>query len=128
MREVKSIKNSQSFGFLDWVSDDSSCTGIPLTFCDNQSSIAVAESSLPTKKSKHMSLRLHTVKDHVRDLAYVPTHLNRADPLTKPLSGPSYVSMFLAGVELLSHGVDGGCDPGYYHCDEDLVFRSICLP
>ena len=47
-----------------------------------------------TKRSKHINLRYHTVRDHVKDLCYCPTGDNKADPLTKPLVTEKYVSMF----------------------------------
>ena len=67
---------------------------IPLTFCDNKSALSVSKSTITTKKSKHMSLRFHMVRDHCRDLCYVPTGENKADPLTKGLVGEKYLSMF----------------------------------
>jgi hypothetical protein len=87
------IKFSQSQGYLDWFVEDGS---LPLIFCDNQSALNLSKSSLVTKKSKHMNLRYHIVRDFARDLCYCPTDVNRADPLTKPLVGGKYVSMFLA--------------------------------
>jgi hypothetical protein len=86
------IKLSLSQGFLDWYG----MTGekIPLTFCDNKSALSVSKSTITTKRSKHMSLRLHMVRDHCRDLCYVPTGENKADPLTKGLVGEKYLSMF----------------------------------
>ena len=41
-----------------------------------------------------MNLRFHVVRDHFKDLCYVPTDLNKADPLTKGLVGSKYLSMF----------------------------------
>jgi len=41
-----------------------------------------------------MELRYHEVRDYARNLCWVPTDLNRADPLTKPLVGRQYISMF----------------------------------
>jgi hypothetical protein len=52
-------------------------------FGDNQSSIALARSTVTQKRSKHMSVRLHTVRDKAKHLCYVPTDLNKADGLTK---------------------------------------------
>ena len=49
---------------------------------------------LTTKKSKHMTLRLHLVRGHVDDLCYVSTDLNMAGPLTKALPGHKYLKMF----------------------------------
>ena len=78
-------------GYLNFFVEEGT---LPLIFCDNKSAISVAESSLVTKRSKHMNLRLHLVRDHIDDLCYVPTDLNLADPLTKALPGHKYLKMF----------------------------------
>ena len=77
-----------SSGYLDWFRQNSACPNI---FCDNQSAISVSETNLPTKKTKHFMLRLHQVREYARDIAYVPTGINRADPLTKPMPKPLMV-------------------------------------
>ena len=41
-----------------------------------------------------MELRFHHVRDFAKDLAYVNTDDNRADPLTKPVPSPKYLQMF----------------------------------
>ena len=89
------IKFSQSQGYLDWFLDEGE---LPLLFCDNQSALNLSKATLVTKKSKHMSLRYHIVRDFAKDLCYVPTGVNRADPLTKPSVGDKYISMFMAAV------------------------------
>ena len=71
-------------GYLDWFGD----TLKPIIFGDSQSSIVLANTSIPTKRTKHMLLRLHMVRDHAENIAYCPTGLNMADPLTKPMSKP----------------------------------------
>jgi hypothetical protein len=83
-------------GYLDYFleADD-----IPLLFCDNQSTIALSKSSIVTKKSKHMQLRFHTVKDHFKSLCYCPSLLNRADPLTKPLTSDRYIDVFFLSAQ-----------------------------
>ena len=83
------IKIVQSQGFSDWFGDK-----IPLIFVDNSSALVVAGSTLPTKKSKHMALRYHFVKEHFESLCYCPTDKNRADPFTKPLVAEKYLSIF----------------------------------
>ena len=91
-----SIMLSRSQGFLDWYLDDRTC---PLIFVDNQSAIALSKSSLVTKKSKHILLRYHTVRDHARDLCFVPTQHNRADGLTKQIPQPKLLEIYApAGV------------------------------
>ena len=91
MAAYDAIRLSLSQGYLDWFIEEGN---IPLLFVDNQSAIAVAKNSLITKRSKHMNLRFHTVRDYAKDLCYCPTDLNRADPLTKPLANRKYLSMF----------------------------------
>lgn len=85
------IKITKSQGFVEGLDEGKE---LPTIFSDNQSALKVAESTLPTKKSKHMLLRFHEVKDHVRSLCFVPTGINRADPLTKPLTSDKYVGLF----------------------------------
>jgi hypothetical protein len=85
------IRLVQDQGYLNFFLEEGK---LPLFFCDSKSAIAVAESSLITKRSKHMNLRLHLVRDHVDDLCYVNTEINMADPLTKPLPGHKYLKMF----------------------------------
>ena len=72
---------------------------MPVFFVDNQSALALAKSSIVSKRSKHMDLRLHMIRDYVKDLCYCPTGKNLADPLTKPLTSEKYISLFK-------------CDPG----------------
>jgi hypothetical protein len=90
---------TQGQGYLDWFHDGEVR---PLFFTDNMSTLSVAKSTITTKKSKHMLLRFHMVRDHVRDLCWVPTDKNLADPLTKALTGGKYLNMFkvAAGHEL----------------------------
>lgn len=79
------VKIIQSVGFADFFDSQSAR---PVLFGDNQSSIVLAKTSLPTKRSKHMALRYHYVKEFAQDIAYCPTHDNMADPLTKPVANP----------------------------------------
>ena len=82
------IQLSLGQGYLEWFSNNGQ---LPNLFCDNQSSITVAKSELPTKKTKHFLLRWHLVKDYAKDIAFVPTGINAADPLTKPMMNPLLV-------------------------------------
>ena len=86
------IRLSQNQGYLEWFLEQG--RELPLVFGDNQSSLALSRSSVVTKRSKHIQLRFHVVRDFAKYLAYVPTEVNRADPLTKPLTGPKYVGLF----------------------------------
>ena len=65
-----------------------------MIFSDSKSALALSQNSLVTKKSKHMDLRFHKVRDHFKDLCFVPGTLNKADPLTKPLPGGKYLGIF----------------------------------
>ena len=56
-------------GFLDWFLLERE---LPLVFADNQSALSLSKSSVITKRSKHMNLRFHKVRDHFRDLCYCP--------------------------------------------------------
>jgi hypothetical protein len=90
------LRITQSQGFLDWFQDQGT---LPTLFSDNQSALALASTSVTTKKSKHMEVRLHTLRDFAKDLCYVPTEVNKADPLTKPVPGDKYIGMFKTRVE-----------------------------
>eukprot|EP00452_MALV-II_sp_L67-6_P000153 gene153-biopygen149 len=83
------IQLSESQGYADWFGNK-----LPLIFVDSKSALAVADNPLPTKKSKHLAIRYHVVKEWVSSLCYVPTDDNRADPMTKPLTARQYVQMF----------------------------------
>ena len=83
------IMLSRSQGWLSWWLGENGA--IPTVMVDNQSAIALSNSSVITKNSKHMSLRYHLVKDYCRDLAYCPTAFNKADALTK---GGKLISLF----------------------------------
>ena len=76
------VKITQGTGYLDWFDEN---YDRPTIFGDNQSSITVAKTKLPTKKTKHMLLRFHLVREYADDICYCPTGANMADPLTKPM-------------------------------------------
>jgi hypothetical protein len=82
------LKLTQGQGYLDWLKENRAA---PVLFTDNQSAIAVARATLPTKKTKHFLLRWHELRDHADLIAYCPTELNNADPLTKPMQKPMMV-------------------------------------
>jgi hypothetical protein len=87
------IRMTLDQGYLNWFGEQEN-ENFPLIFNDNKSAITLSQTTLPTKRSKHFLLRLHMVKDYMQDLCYVNTHLNCADPLTKPLQGNKYASIF----------------------------------
>ena len=96
-----SIMLYRSQGLLDWFLEDKA---LPLTFVDNQSALHLSKSTLVTKKSKHVLLRYHTVRDHARDLCFVPTKENRADGLTKQIPQPKLLEMFAPAEAYYKHG------------------------
>ena len=85
------IQLSRQQGWLEWFEEG---RDLPLIFSDSQSALALTKNSIITKKSKHMSIRYHEVKDRCKDLCFVSSGLNRADPLTKPLHGGKYLALF----------------------------------
>ncbi|CAD7943975.1 unnamed protein product [Amoebophrya sp. A120] len=52
-------------------------------WCDNTSAISVANAKETRPKSRHYALRWWRVKDAAKRLCFCPTHLQRADALTK---------------------------------------------
>eukprot|EP00392_Amoebophrya_sp_AT5.2_P018481 g19033.t1 len=107
------VRMSLAQGFLDWFMVDRS---LPLTFVDSQSALCLSKTSLVTKRSKRINLRFHMVRDHAKDLCWVPTDLNRADPLTKKVPTHLYLKMFHpAAPDANGDEVDDGSD------DEDLA-------
>lgn len=64
---------------------------IPI-YCDNQAAIALASNGKFHSRTKHIDLRYHFVRSHVKAgtfrLLYCPTDDNVADAFTKPLPRP----------------------------------------
>ena len=64
------------------------CDKVPL-WCDNESSIKNSLNPVQHFKTKHIEIRYHFIRDHIRrgeiKLNYVNTHDNLADIFTKPL-------------------------------------------
>lgn len=70
------------------------CNIFPISiFEDNQSCIKMA-STMETKRTKHIDVRHHFVRECVAQekivLSYVPTEKQQADILTKPLANPKF--------------------------------------
>ena len=63
-------------------------------FEDNQSTIAIAESEGPSKKLKHTDVKLHFIKECIREqkviVKYIPSESQPADMLTKGLASSSF--------------------------------------
>ncbi|KAJ9546421.1 hypothetical protein OSB04_018964 [Centaurea solstitialis] len=61
---------------------------IPI-YCDNTSTIAIANNPVLHSKTKHIEVRYHFIRDHVMngdiELHFVPTEYQLADLFTKPL-------------------------------------------
>ncbi len=87
------VRLSEEQGYLKWYLENESAN-FPLVFNDNKSALALSETSVSTKRSKHMHLRLHMIRDYVKDLCYCNTDINLADTFTKPLSHEKYVGLF----------------------------------
>jgi hypothetical protein len=58
-------------------------------YCDNQGAIAMSENPIAHKRTKHIDIRWHFIRETVErkeiKLAYIPTTEQAADLLTKPL-------------------------------------------
>uniref|UniRef100_A0A2N9G1B4 Uncharacterized protein n=1 Tax=Fagus sylvatica TaxID=28930 RepID=A0A2N9G1B4_FAGSY len=67
----------------------------PVILCDNQSSIFLAVNPVSHKRSKHIDLDYHFVRELVASeelkIRYVPTHLQIADMFTKSLGRPAFI-------------------------------------
>jgi len=113
------IKLSLAQGYLDWFLEDRS---LPLTFCDNQSALHLSDSSLVNKKSKHMLLRWHMVRDYKEELCYVPTDVNKADPLTKALPAHKYMSLFKFPNSNIHSSEDETAATCFYSCCYHVLF------
>ena len=61
---------------------------------DNQGSLALAKNPVKHHRSKHIDVRYHFIRDHIKkgtvDLHYVPTSDNQADVFTKALAKVSF--------------------------------------
>eukprot|EP00392_Amoebophrya_sp_AT5.2_P003651 g3656.t1 len=97
------IRLSLGQGYLDWFMCE---RALPLTFVDNRSALDLSRSSIVTKRSKHIHLRFHVVRDHAQDLCWVPTDFNKADPLTKALPASAYLRFFHPDGEVPAEDTD----------------------
>jgi hypothetical protein len=88
------IKISKSQGFLEWTVLEEQ---LPLIFVDNQSTTDLAKSSIVTKRTKHIKIRYHLVREFAKNLCHVPSNLNNADVLTKthPVAAFCIMALFL---------------------------------
>ena len=62
---------------------------IPI-YCDNTSTITIANNPVLNSKTKHIEIRYHFIRDHIMngdvELHFVPTEYQLADLFTKPLN------------------------------------------
>ena len=66
-------------------------TATPI-YCDNQAAIALASNNKFHARTKHIDIRFHFVRTHIKngtfELRYCPTDDNIADAFTKPIPRP----------------------------------------
>jgi hypothetical protein len=64
--------------------------------CDNQSSLKIANNEEACRRTKHMTVKTHFVKDEIKkgtiDAVFIPSKEQRADFLTKALPRENFVS------------------------------------
>jgi hypothetical protein len=87
---------------------------VPTTYMDDKSAIAIAQSSA-TKKSKHIDVRFHIVRERIEEgtlrIEWVASNKNNADIFTKGLSR----CKFLEGIRLLLIHVKTTPPSGHRH-------------
>ncbi|QRV82277.1 Pol polyprotein/retrotransposon [Ceratobasidium sp. AG-Ba] len=85
-----------------WITRMLSDLGVPLQepitiFADNQSSMLLSDSEKLSSRTKHVDVQYHFVKEYVAQgkcrFEWVPTKLNTADVLTKPLGPIAFKEM-----------------------------------
>ena len=69
---------------------------LPVTILgDNQGAIALAKNPHDNRRSKHIDVRYHWIRNHVNEgnfiLNWIPTAEMAADGLTKPLPTPGFI-------------------------------------
>jgi predicted aldo/keto reductase-like oxidoreductase len=66
---------------------------VPL-LCDNESAIHMADNLVEHRRTKHIDIRYHFLRDHQQKgdikIAYVSTHNQLADIFTKPLDEKTF--------------------------------------
>ena len=58
---------------------------------DNQGAVALSKNKMCQQRSKHIDVKYHFIRSHIENGSVFPVHvstnLNKADALTKPVSG-----------------------------------------
>lgn len=76
----------------------------PVLYVDNQSAVAMIKNHENTRRSKHIDIKVHFIKDVIAnkqvEVKYVPTDKNIADVLTKSLCSDKFIN-FRAKLKLL---------------------------
>jgi hypothetical protein len=69
---------------------------VPL-LCDNESAICMADNSIEHRRTKHIYIRYHFLRDHQHkgdiEIVYVSTHNQLADIFTKPLDEKTFCKL-----------------------------------
>ena len=69
---------------------------ISYIFCDNQGSLALSKNPEMHKRSKHIDVHYHFVREKVYEdqvtISYIPSEVNTADIFTKALGKPQFLS------------------------------------
>ncbi len=86
------IRLSLDQGYHAWLCENEK--RFPLLFNDNTSALMLGRTSVATKRSKHMDLRLHLVRDYFQDLCYIKSADNKADGLTKAVPPNTLLGIF----------------------------------
>ena len=67
------------------------------TFCDNTSAIAITQNPVLHSRTKHIDVRFHFIRDHVKKknvrIEYVCTEKQLADIFTKPLNEARFIQL-----------------------------------
>jgi hypothetical protein len=86
---------------------------LPITlYIDNQSAIKIAQNQVISNRSKHIDVKYHSIRELVQQniikLKYIPSRMNLADMLTKPVGkiilADSVKSIFTS----FNHEIEGG--------------------
>ena len=82
-----------------WLSNSLSEIGLPLVlhiYCDNQGSLTLAKDPQMHKRSKHIDVHYHFVREKVDEdkvtISYIPSKENIADIFTKLLLKAQFIS------------------------------------